>query len=141
LAEIEHLIRSSWSAETCDPVDLALWSPETPARGQCGVTALVVQDLLGGELLMAEVRHADGARQGVHYWNRLAGGVELDLTREQFTRSEVIDTPNVVARPSDPSVGRLAAQYRALASAVRTRCAAMLAAEAAAVRMSTSSQL
>ena len=62
LAELERAIRDSWSERSCDPVDLP-WSPANAAKGQCGVTALVVQDLLGGELLMAEVRHADGSRQ------------------------------------------------------------------------------
>jgi hypothetical protein len=119
LADIEALIRSSWSEQTCDPVDLAEWSPENPARGQCAVTALVVQDLLGGELLLADVHNADGSRQGVHYWNRLAGGVEVDLTREQFARSEVVQAPAIVARPPDPSVGRLATQYQVLADQVR----------------------
>jgi hypothetical protein len=118
-ADIEALIRSSWSDRSCDPVDLPEWSPENPARGQCAVTALVVQDLLGGELLLAEVHNADGSRQGVHYWNRFADGVEVDLTRGQFTRSEVIQAPTVVARPPDPSVGRLAPQYQALFNEVR----------------------
>jgi hypothetical protein len=119
LAEIERVIRSSWSAETCDPVDLAEWSPQRPARGQCAVTALVVQELFGGELLLAEVRNADGSRQGVHYWNRLAGGMEFDLTREQFTPSELVQAPRVVPRPADLDGGRLTPQYRALARAVR----------------------
>jgi hypothetical protein len=119
LAAVESVIRSSWSEQTCDPVDRPQWSPDTPARGQCGVTALVVQDLLGGELLIAEVHNADGSRQGVHYWNRFADGVELDLTREQFAHSEAIQQPTVVARPEDSSVGRLATQYRILATNVR----------------------
>jgi hypothetical protein len=120
LAGIEALIRTSWSEKTCDPVDLPDWSTDNPARGQCGVTALVLQDLLGGELLAAEVHNADGSRQGVHYWNRFADGVEVDLTREQFTRSEVVQAPSVVTRPSDPCSGRLAAQYQALAREVRS---------------------
>jgi hypothetical protein len=119
LAELEAVIRSSWSERTCDPLDVDDWSPANPARGQCAATALVVQDLLGGELLIAEVRNADGSRQGVHYWNRLGEGVELDLTREQFTPGEVVQAPETVARPPDTSVGRLAGQYRALANAVR----------------------
>lgn len=137
LADIENVIRSSWSLETCDPVDAPLWTAEAPARGQCAVTALVVQDLLGGELLMSDVWHANGSRQGVHYWNRLAGGMELDLTREQFTRSEIIDAPVVVARPPDVSAGRLAAQYRALVSTVRARYAALRQGDANADPVST----
>jgi len=120
LTEMERAIRAGWSAATCDPVDLP-WSPANASKGQCGVTALVVQDLLGGELLMAEVRHADGSRQGVHYWNRLAGGAELDLTRAQFVNGERVGEPEPVARPADTSAGRLAGQYRALADAVSAR--------------------
>jgi hypothetical protein len=61
------------------------------------VTALVVHDLFGGELLEAEVHFRDGSRQGFHYWNRL-DGVEVDLTREQFSRREVIQEPHVIDR-------------------------------------------
>ncbi|GGQ52297.1 YunG family protein [Couchioplanes azureus] len=109
VTEVEHAIRSGWSPETCDPVDLADWSPANPARGQCGVTALLLHELLGGRLLLATVLHADGTRQGVHYWNRL-GRIELDLTREQFTAGEVVQAPAVVDPPSGPPV-RLRAQY------------------------------
>jgi hypothetical protein len=117
-AEVERAIRASWTAASCDPVDLADWSQADAARGQCGATALVIQDLLGGELLVAEVRHADGSRQGVHYWNRLEGGEELDLTREQFADGEVVQAPRTVPRPADLSGARTFAQYRALADRV-----------------------
>jgi hypothetical protein len=121
LADIESAIRSSWSEQSCDPVALDEWSTDTPARGQCAVTALVVQDLLGGELLLAKVLNADGSRQGLHYWNRLASGVELDLTRDQFSPTEIVQEPDVVPRPPDTTAGRLAPQYQALATAVRAR--------------------
>jgi hypothetical protein len=117
-ADIDEAIRACWSTDTCDPVDLEDWSDANPARGQCAVTALVVQDILGGELLMADVHHADGARQGVHYWNRLADGVEVDLTRAQFTHGEVIGTAEVVPRPKDVNRGRLADQYHRLSDRV-----------------------
>jgi hypothetical protein len=120
-ADIERAIRASWSEETCDPVALDEWSPENPGRGQCAVTALVVQDLLGGELLLAEVLNADGSWQGLHYWNRLASGAEVDMTRDQFSATELVQAPEVVPRPPDTSTGRLAPQYQALATAVRAR--------------------
>ncbi len=40
----EALIRS-WSIETSSK-----WTIENPAKGQCGVTALVVQDICGGKI-------------------------------------------------------------------------------------------
>ncbi|WP_460563656.1 YunG family protein [Geodermatophilus arenarius] len=82
-------VRAAWCRETRDDSDLADWSPGDPARGQRGATALVLHDLLGGDLLLAEVRRTDGSRQGVHWWNRLPGGREVDLTREQFALHEV----------------------------------------------------
>ena len=121
LLRIEEAVRGSWSRETCDPVDLGEWSERNPARGQCGVTALVIQDLLGGELLVAEVWHTDGSRQGMHYWNRLSGGLELDLTRAQFKNGERVGRPDVMTRPDDTAGGRLAQQYRLLADRVATR--------------------
>jgi hypothetical protein len=93
----EAAIRASWTVETCDPTDASQWSQANPSRGQCAVTALVLHDLFGGQLLEAEVHFRDGSRQGYHYWNRLAG-VDVDLTREQFTRHEVLQEPHVIDR-------------------------------------------
>ena len=117
--DIEAAIRGAWSAASCDPVDLPQWSPQNPARGQCAVTALVVQELVGGDLLLAEVRRDDGSLQGVHYWNRLEGGLEIDLTREQFSAAEIVQAPSVVERPPDLTGGRLYPQYVVLVRAVR----------------------
>jgi hypothetical protein len=111
------LVRASWDALTCDPVDLP-WSPDNAPRGQCGVTALVLHDHLGGELLVAEVRHDDGSRQGFHTWNRLPDGTQVDLTREQFLPHEHVGVPRVVARPDGPP-NRCAEQYALLAQRVR----------------------
>ncbi|GAA2117432.1 hypothetical protein GCM10009802_18500 [Streptomyces synnematoformans] len=86
LTDIERAVRSSWGADTCTPEFRAHWTPGNPARDQCGTTALVVNDLLGGELLRGEVL-VDGRRTDYHWWNRLGMGVEVDLTREQFGRT------------------------------------------------------
>ncbi len=117
LSEVEAAVRDAWTADTCDPVDVAGWSPDNPARGQCGSTALVLHDLLGGVLLLAEVRHADGSLQGYHYWNRLADGVDVDLTAEQFDESETVQEPRVVVRPTELPL-RGAGQYLLLRARV-----------------------
>jgi 8-oxo-dGTP pyrophosphatase MutT (NUDIX family) len=115
---LEDAIRAAWCLWTSDPVDQPWWTDANPASGQCASTALVVQDRLGGELLIAEVHEADGTRQGVHYWNRLPDGRELDLTREQFRRGEVVSEPRLVERPPDVARGRLAGHYHLLAARV-----------------------
>ena len=102
LAKLGQAIRASWSLDTSDDRDE--WSPANPARGQCDITALVVHDLLGGELLTADVyRH--GERVEAHMWNRLPSGIEVDLTRDQFRRGEVLGEPVVRPRPErfDPA--------------------------------------
>ena len=113
--ELYDRVRAGWAADTCDPVDLP-WSPSNPSRGQCGVTALVLHDHLGGELLVAEVLRDDGSRQGWHTWNRLPDGTEVDLTREQFAADEHVQEPRVVQRGGPPR--RCAEQYARLRARV-----------------------
>lgn len=66
------ILQGAWSLSTGRN-----WLPERPARGQCSVTALVVHDLCGGEILKTKT---DG---GWHFYNRV-NGVRHDLTASQF---------------------------------------------------------
>jgi len=98
-ASLLAAIRRAWAADTSIDSE---WSATCPARGQCAVTALVVQDYLGGQLVRAKV-------EGIsHYWNWIRGG-EVDLTRDQFThfaptaagirsRGYVLSVPDTVRR-------------------------------------------
>src|SRR5215510_4384183 len=94
LPEIEAAVRSSWGRATAERGD---WSADCPSRGQCDVTSLVVNDLLGGEVLAADV-FRNGLRVGAHMWNRLPGGEEVDWTRDQFQNAEMIGEPCVRSR-------------------------------------------
>ncbi|ANY09845.1 YunG family protein [Pseudonocardia sp. HH130630-07] len=123
LPEVAAALRASWGRDTCDEADAGDWDPAVPARGQCGATALVLHDLFGGELLLAEVWLADGRLQGYHWWNRLPGGAEVDLTREQFAPGETVQPPRPVPRPPGPP-RRCAAQYALLRRRVRARLGA-----------------
>ncbi|WP_308431002.1 alpha/beta fold hydrolase [Streptomyces nojiriensis] len=100
LADLEAAIRAGWSAETCEPSDITKipWTPENPGWGHCDITALVVQDLVGGDLMLGEVFH-DGRQEGYHWWNLLPGGIRIDLTREQFRRGETVTPGRIVKRP------------------------------------------
>ncbi|WP_151082170.1 YunG family protein [Nocardioides cynanchi] len=96
LSEIEAAVRSSWGSDTCfASSDYLARGQGRPSRGQCGTTALVIQDLLGGDLMVAEVEY-DGRVEGVHYWNVTPGGVELDLTRDQFMPGEALVNQRLV---------------------------------------------
>jgi len=73
---LERAIRSSWAR---DSALAGSWREEEPAAGQCAVTALVVQDFLGGTV------HRGMVGGTSHYWNVLNDGHIVDLTRSQFT--------------------------------------------------------
>ncbi|WP_185844877.1 hypothetical protein [Nonomuraea sp. WAC 01424] len=97
---LKPAVRAAWGPDTCDVAAREEWRPDNPARGQCGTTALVVHDLLGGDLILAEV-HVDGVKVGHHYWNRLPDGTEIDLTDDQFRPGEVVAGGVVQHRPPD----------------------------------------
>jgi hypothetical protein len=120
LQDMERAIRAAWSRETTFASDEYLSkTPDRPSRGQCGPTALVVHDLLGGDLLVSDVA-VDGVVDGVHYWNRLSDGVYVDLTRDQFAADEVVLPPRVVPRPALPKPERARAAYLLLRARVLT---------------------
>jgi len=76
-----------WDADTS--ADPANWTPENRSYGQCAVTALIVQDQLGGTLQRTVV---DGVS---HYYNRLPTGKYEDLTFDQFPHGSRYDVDSV----------------------------------------------
>ena len=84
-AELAKAIATSWSRETSD--DPRRWSYDNPARGQCAVTALIVQDFFGGGLRCAHINLTP------HYWNLLPNHCELDLTKSQFKEVAISGAP------------------------------------------------
>jgi hypothetical protein len=108
LGEIEAALKASWAADTCSPDDLerAGWSPDNPAWGHCDVTAMLISDIFGGDLVVGEV-YAGDEQHGYHWWNRLDSGLDLDLTRSQFRSGQRIVETNSMKRP----VGRRPRRY------------------------------
>jgi hypothetical protein len=88
--DVAGLIRRAWSRDTSAAPDE--WSADNPARGQCAVTALVLQEIFGGKLLRCVAFGHES-----HYFN-LVGGVEVDLTRDQFGRGYWYHSDGVVER-------------------------------------------
>lgn len=97
LAAIEAAFRAAFARETCAVDDLPFWSEDNPSRGHCAVAALTLNDLLGGDLLLATVAR-NGVDVGYHWSNRLAA-VDIDLTADQFLPDEVVGKPEVMVRP------------------------------------------
>ena len=103
LLDLDNALRANWAADTCSPDDLARagWQPENPAWGHCDITALIVNDIFGGDLMAGEV-HFEGDQHGFHMWTRLPSGIEIDLTREQFQLGQTVTEGRVVERPPGP---------------------------------------
>lgn len=114
--DLELAVRHAWCRETSEDRDE--WTPENASRGQCAVTSLVIRDLLGGDILIAEVRRRDGPPVERHAWNRLPSGEEVDLTFDQFRAGETLGPPQV-SEPQVEIYGR--ARYLRLRAAVRSR--------------------
>ena len=75
LGQIEQIVKAlykSWSSDSSSK-----WSKDNPAKGQCGVTALVVNDILGGEIKKTKLP------EGWHFYNFI-NGKRYDLTVSQF---------------------------------------------------------
>jgi hypothetical protein len=118
LEELEAAIRNAWAADTSADPDR--WSSDDPAHGQCDATARVVRDLLGGEILIANVV-LDGRRLERHAWNRLPSGLTIDLTREQYHGAERLSQPQA----EEPlGLARGDERYAILARRVREALAA-----------------
>lgn len=110
LSQLETALQRSWGRDTA--YDANDWSTENPARGQCVVTALVVQDYLDGELLRDAVTAPHVEK---HYYNRLPDGSVIDLTSSQYQSDakRVLSPPSAGTHPSvrekllsDPSTAR-----------------------------------
>lgn len=115
LADIEAAIRAGWSAETCSPDDVerAPWTADNPAWGHCDITSLVVQDIVGGELMVGEV-WLDGEQQGFHCWNVLPGGIRIDMTREQFRRGQTVTPGRLMGKRPGGRLPRRWEEYQLL---------------------------
>ncbi|RTR35401.1 hypothetical protein EKG37_05845 [Robertmurraya yapensis] len=72
IQELKKALFESWSLESSSK-----WSKDNLAKGQCGVTALVVNDLLGGEIRKTELT------DGWHFYN-IIDNKRYDFTASQF---------------------------------------------------------
>ena len=80
----------AWSAETCSARFRPLWSAENPSTGQCSITAKLVNEYFGGEVLSLPLIGG-----GMHSFNRI-GGVIVDLACEQFGKDALLDFDSAI---------------------------------------------
>ena len=128
IADLKFLredLERAWSEETA--ADAAWWrrnQPSRPSVGQCAVTALVVHERFGGDLLRVIVpegatrilgfsKNVNSPEQS-HYFNRLPDGRVVDLTRDQFDSWEPMGPPVVRERDYLMSHPDTVTRYRIL---------------------------
>ncbi|MEW4327243.1 hypothetical protein Q0N12_11260 [Rossellomorea marisflavi] len=69
---IEKGLYKAWSIKSSSK-----WTAENPARGQCGVMALLIHDHLGGEIAKTTI-------EGCWHFYNMIDGVRQDFTVSQF---------------------------------------------------------
>ncbi len=72
-------LNASWCRETAYKSDRPFWSRGNITRGQCTVTAMVVNDFLGGQVM----RGFSKKYNIIHYWN-IVDNEKIDFTFDQF---------------------------------------------------------
>ncbi len=83
IEKLKKAVLKSWSLESSSQ-----WSDVNPAKGQCGVTTLVINDLLGGEIKKTKLP------DGWHYYN-IIEGTRFDFTASQFKEEiDYMDMPS-----------------------------------------------
>jgi hypothetical protein len=93
IKDLSFALLDSWGADTAK----GEWKEDIPALNQCAVTALIVQDYFGGELLRCPLDDGDS-----HYWNLTENLGEIDLTFSQFAYTKQQDIPNeTIVRPRE----------------------------------------
>jgi hypothetical protein len=102
---VAHALKKSWSLASARQ-----WTLENPAAGQCNVTALLIHELFGGELLKTTLPEDD------HFYNRV-GGRRYDFTDSQFVRP--ITYLDEVTTRADAEQGAISAELAALKKAFR----------------------
>jgi len=80
--DLKEELQHAWTNNTTS--DPQHWTCHNPAWGQCAVTACVVQDLFGGDIVWSEAALPDGSKLS-HYFNEI-NLMAVDLTRDQFPK-------------------------------------------------------
>ena len=107
--ELYRALADAWSANTASPT--GAWSPANRAQNHCSVTALIVQDYFGGEILSTRTVG------GTHFYNTV-GGVKWDLTSSQF--SEPIPYEDRVSSRDDALADTAVEKYELLVSRLKS---------------------
>lgn len=96
--KLVQALEKSWCLETAYSGDRKNWTSERKTTGQCTVTAMIVYDYFGGEI----IRGYSPKYKIYHYWN-VVNGKKIDLTYSQFIpeKKDIKFTKIVVKKKAD----------------------------------------
>ena len=77
IKELTKMLELSWNKNTCTLSLQDSWNENNKALGQCAITALIVNDFLGGKIMRCM------CESGSHYYNLINDNI-IDLTSSQF---------------------------------------------------------
>ncbi|MDD1530328.1 hypothetical protein C7U92_00670 [Bradyrhizobium sp. WBOS7] len=103
--DVQRTLCRAWSLATARQ-----WTASNPAAGQCNVTALLVHELFGGDLLKTPLPAGD------HFYNRIEGE-RYDFTASQF--DQPIAYVDLAASRADAERGATAREVAELRTAFR----------------------
>ena len=98
---ILKVLKQCWSLESS-----SIWTEENPAKGQCGVTSLVINDNFGGEILKTKLPNGQW-----HFYNSISGK-RYDFTSSQFENE--IEYNDIQSNRDDAFEDTNESQYRYL---------------------------
>ncbi|WP_407112869.1 hypothetical protein [Bradyrhizobium sp. LMG 9283] len=106
--DVQSALRKAWSSSTASQ-----WTATNPAAGQCNVTALLIRELFGGDLLKTPLPAGD------HFYNRIEGR-RYDFTASQF--DQPIAYMDLPASRTDAELGATRNQLAELRTAFLEHC-------------------
>ena len=107
--QVKQALFQSWSLSSSSK-----WKVDNPALGQCGVTALVAQYFLGGDIVKTWVVKP-GIAELWHYYN-LIDNKPVDFTISQF--DEPINYDNIPSNRDEAFEDTNSSQYEYLQTSV-----------------------
>ncbi len=107
--KVQETLAKSWSIKSSSK-----YTNENPAKGQCSVTALVLQTIYGGAILKTSVNGA------WHFYNRIEGEI-YDLSLSQFEQPPQFDNipssrEEAFNDTSEEQYGHLLHQFKSMIS-------------------------
>ena len=110
ISRVSRALKKSWSIASSSK-----WKASNPALGQCGVTALVVQDCLGGDILKTKIEKGEAG--GLWHYYNLISNKPIDFTFSQF--DDPIHYENLPSNRDEAFLDTNAQQYEYLSSAIK----------------------